>query len=222
MAVLLVLLNVPYGNYVLYPFALFGTWVHELCHALAAIVVGGSVDHIELFADTSGRAWTRTGGRLQHAVVASAGYTGTAVGGALLLLFRRRALAGRVGLVLLGVVMIASALIWVRNAFGFPTVLVLGGGLLLAGWKLPDELSGWLYTFLATVTSLDAVTSVQNLFGANHLVAGQPAVTDARAVGQLLVIPWFVWATGWLLLALACAWIGLRYALPAPEKAERT
>lgn len=220
MAVLLVLLNVPYGNYVLYPFALFGTWVHELCHALAALAVGGSVDHIKIFSDTSGLAWTAPGGRLQHAVVASAGYTGTALGGALLLLFRRRALAGRIGLIVLGAAMMLSALVWVRNGFGTPAILVLGGALLAAGWKLPRELSGWLFTFLATVTSLDAVTSIQTLFGATHLVNGEPSSTDARTVGELLLVPWFAWAAAWLVLALVCAYVGLRYALPSSEPAD--
>jgi len=214
-AVLLVLLNVPYGNYVLYPFALFGTWVHEICHALAALLVGGSVDQIEVFADTSGLAWTRPGGHLKHAVVASAGYTGTAIGGAILLLFRRRALAGRVGLALLGVAMLLSSVFWVRNVFGTPAIAVLGGALLLAGWKLPDALSGWLYTFLATVTSLDAVTSIQTLFGSSHMVNGKPSSTDARTVGELLLVPWFAWASLWFVLALVCAYVGLRYALPA-------
>ena len=214
-AVLLVLLNVPYGNYVLYPFALFGTWVHELCHALAALAVGGSVSQIEIFSDTSGLAWTRPGGRLAHAVVASAGYTGTALGGMLLLVFRRRALAGRIGLALLGVAMVLTAVVWVRNAFGTPAILVLGAALLAAGWKLPEELSGWLYTFLAAVTSLDAVTSIQTLFGSTHLVNGAPSSTDARTVGELLLIPWFAWASLWMVLALICAWIGLRHALPA-------
>jgi len=215
--VLLVLLNVPYGNYVLYPFALFGTWVHELCHGLAALAVGGSVSQIEIFPDTSGLAWTSPGGRLQRAVVASAGYTGTAVGGGLLLLFRRRALAGRLGLVLLGTVMTLSALVWVRNIFGTPAILAMGAALIVAGWKLPDELSGWLYTFLATVTSLDAVTSIQNLFGSTHLVNGSPSSTDARTVGELLLIPWFAWASGWMVLAIVCAFLGLRYALPASQ-----
>ncbi len=219
-AVLVLLINVPYGNYVLYPFALFGTWVHELCHALAALALGGRVDHIEIFSDTSGLAWTAPGGRLKHAVVASAGYTGTAIGGAALLLFRKKERAGQIGLSLLGAAMVLSAVVWVRNGFGTPAILVLGVALLAAGRALPRELSGWLYTFLAAVTSLDAVTSIQTLFGATHLVNGKPSSTDARTVGELLLVPWFVWAAAWLALALVCAFVGLRYALPATPGTE--
>ena len=33
-----VLINVPYGEYVLYPFKLFATWIHESFHGLAALL----------------------------------------------------------------------------------------------------------------------------------------------------------------------------------------
>lgn len=216
---LVVLSNVPYGNYVLYPFALFGTWVHESCHALAALAMGGRVDHIEIFPDTSGLAWTATSSRPARAFVSSAGYVGTAIGGACLLLFRRRELAGRIGLATLGALMLLSVLFWVRNGFGLLAVSGIGAALLMAGIRLPTSAAGALYTLLAAATSLNAITSVQGLFGTVQLINGEPAgSTDARSVGELLLIPWWAWASGWFVLALACTAIGLRWALPETEQ----
>ena len=40
---IVILLNAPVGQYVLYPFMLFSTWIHELFHGLAAISLGGSI-----------------------------------------------------------------------------------------------------------------------------------------------------------------------------------
>ena len=40
---IVILLNVPVGDYLLYPFMLFSTWIHELFHGLAALSVGGSI-----------------------------------------------------------------------------------------------------------------------------------------------------------------------------------
>ncbi|MCO4770697.1 MAG: M50 family metallopeptidase [Deltaproteobacteria bacterium] len=214
-ALLVGLSNVPYGNYILYPFSLFGTWVHEACHALAALAMGGRVDHIEIFPDTSGLAWTATSGRLARATVSSAGYVGTALGGGLLLVFRRRELAGRIGLALLGALMLLSVLFWVRNAFGLLAVGTIGGALLIAGLRLPTAAAGTLYAFLAAATALNSITSIQNLFGSVHLVNGQAAgSTDARTVGELLLLPWWAWASGWFVLALASTGVGLRWALP--------
>ena len=40
---IVILLNAPVGQYILYPFMLFSTWIHELFHGLAALSVGGSI-----------------------------------------------------------------------------------------------------------------------------------------------------------------------------------
>ncbi len=216
---IVVLSNVPYGNYVLYPFALFGTWVHESCHALAALAMGGRVDHIEIFPDTSGLAWTATRSRVARACVSSAGYMGTAIGGAFLLLFRRREWAGRVGLSALGVLMLLSVLFWVRNGFGLLAVGAIGAALLTAGLRLPTSAAGSLYTLLAASTSLNAITSVRGLFGTVQLINGEAAgSTDARTMGELLLLPWWSWASAWLVLALVCTASGLRWALPESDE----
>ena len=85
--VLICLMNFSTGRYVLYPFKIFSTWVHEMCHGMAAILSGGYCAKLEIFPDGSGLATTAS----QHrGFVASAGYAGTSVTGGLLLLFRRR------------------------------------------------------------------------------------------------------------------------------------
>jgi hypothetical protein len=59
LAVLLILANVPYGRLLLYPFALFSTWVHEMCHGMAAMALGGDIEWLKIYPDTSGLAMTR-------------------------------------------------------------------------------------------------------------------------------------------------------------------
>ena len=96
---LLVLSNVPYGRQVLYPFTLFSTWVHEMCHGIAAYLVGGKVSRLKVFGDGSGLAYTSyRGTRLRSAFVACAGYTGTPLIGGGMLLVRRWPDAGSIGL----------------------------------------------------------------------------------------------------------------------------
>lgn len=85
----IILMNVPYVKWVLYPFTIFSTWIHELCHTLAALMVGGSVEKLEVFPDTSGLTTFSGVDSNRLAFVASAGYQGTAVIGMLLLLVRR-------------------------------------------------------------------------------------------------------------------------------------
>jgi len=38
------LLNVPYGRTLLYPFMLFSTWVHEMCKCTTKIIMSGFIN----------------------------------------------------------------------------------------------------------------------------------------------------------------------------------
>ena len=210
-AALVVLLNVPFGSYVLYPFALFSTWIHELCHGLAALAIGGEVERLQIFADTSGLALTRSPrGRLSTAVVASAGYLGTSAVGALLLAQRHRKSAGRLGVPLLGAAMLASALVWVRNPFGFAVVVLLGVALIALGRALKRETASWLFTFLAATICLNAIGSIRTLFGSELVVDGRRVgSSDAHTVAEALFLPAWFWASCWLVVAVLLSIVAL-------------
>lgn len=212
LATLVLLLNLPGGRWILWPFQFFSTWIHELCHGLAAMAVGGRLERMALYNDGSGLAWTTTSGsRTARALVASAGYLGTATVGAAMLLARREALAGRWGLILLGGLMAGTALLFVRNGFGFVAALVLGAGLVAAGLRLPPTWSGALFTFLAAATCLNALTSIQTLFGSRLIVGGVPtAMSDAHTVAEALWLPSFVWASLWGVVSIVLVVAALR------------
>ncbi len=124
----LVLANLPIVRYVLYPFELFSTWIHELCHGLAALAMGGRFERLEIFSDTSGRALTAIADtRFSKVVVASAGYVGTAFLGVMMLFLQRPTKASRI--LGLGVALVLGlvALVGVRGwAGGLLYVALIG------------------------------------------------------------------------------------------------
>jgi len=82
LALLLIgLWQVPWLGGAVYPFRVFGTFVHELSHGLAAIATGGDFVRFAVSPDLSGVAHSAGGWRV---VVASAGYIGSAVFGGVL------------------------------------------------------------------------------------------------------------------------------------------
>lgn len=210
-AVLVVLLNVPFGSYVLYPFALFATWAHELCHGLAALALGGGVERIQLFADTSGMAFTsRPPGRLVAASISSAGYLGCSVVGAGLLALRHQRWMARAGVIGPGLAMLLSAVLWVRNGFGLLAVLAIGLALLAAGIFFERAAAWWLATFLAATCCLNAVLSIRVLFSRQLVVAGKPVgVSDAQAVASALFLPYWFWAASWMAVAVVLTVLAL-------------
>jgi len=220
MGAVLVLLNIPYGHFVLYPFALFSTWVHEMSHGMMALLLGGEIDWLKVFPDGSGLARTRAGGgRLGAAAVASAGYLGTALVGGLLLAARRIRKASRGGTLLIGGLMLLSTLLWIRNGFGFFAVPAIGGALVLAGLKLKDESVGFLFTLLAATCSLESLTSIRVLFGGRNFMVDGQAVShsDATSVSDLLFLPSWFWASAWMLISISFLYAGLRLGTTRPK-----
>ncbi len=210
---LVVLANVPYGRWVLYPFALFSTWVHELCHGVAAMAVGGEIEWLRIHSDTSGLARTqRPPGALNRAFIASAGYVGTAVVGAVMLAGRRWERAARVGIGAFGVAMVLSVVLWVRNPFGVLALLIIGGGLIAAGRSLGADAAANVYAFLAATCSLNALTNIQQLLrGGTMRIDGEVVDhSDAHTVADALFGPSWLWAGLWLILAVALTAAGLR------------
>ena len=207
---LFALMNFSTGRYVLYPFKIFSTWVHEMCHGMAAILSGGYIAKLQIFPDGSGLATTAS----QHrGFVAAAGYPGTAVTGGLLLLFRRTTLGPTIGTIGLGLALLLSVLLYVRNEWGMVALTTEGFVLLLCGWKLPAALLDNLYSFLALTVAMNAIENIRDLYGSDEgYVNGELRNTDAHTVAEVRGGDYRVWATKWLLLSIFMTVVGIFFA----------
>ena len=210
---LMFLMNFSTGRYVLYPFKIFSTWVHEMCHGMAAILSGGYIAKLQIFPDGSGLATTAS----QHrGFVAAAGYPGTSVTGGLLLLFRRTTLGPTIGTLGLGFALLLSVVLYVRNDWGMIALSMEGVFLLLCGWKLPAAILDHLYSFLALTVSMNAIENIHDLYGSDEgYVNGELRNTDAHTVAEVRGGDYRMWATKWLCLSIAMTVAGIFLARDA-------
>jgi hypothetical protein len=81
------LVFLPFAHIITYPFLIFSTFIHETAHAMAAVLTGGDVESLTVRMDGSGVTYTRGGFRF---LISSAGYVGTTLFGALLLILSGR------------------------------------------------------------------------------------------------------------------------------------
>jgi hypothetical protein len=210
---LLLLWRIPGLGWLAYPFRLFGTFVHETSHGLAAFATGGSLDRFVVNSDLSGMAWSAGGVRW---IVASAGYVGSAVFGALLVLLAR-ALPARGLLLALGVVLGMLCAFYVRNAFGVLSGLGLAATLMIAGVYLRSHWAEGLVLVFALQTLLDGFGSLFDLF---RLARDGQVHTDAHTLAHLSGLPAPFWAVFWALFSAAIAVLALRIAYRGPANAE--
>ena len=206
-AILVVLWRIPGCSWLVYPFRLFGTFVHELSHGMAALATGGSFQRFVVNPDLSGMAWSAGGTRW---VVASAGYIGSALCGAVLILLGRF-LSARILLFAIGAVLALSCLLFVRNGFGALAGIALAALLILAARYLREPWSEGLLLLIALQTLLDGFGAIIDLF-ARSLQPGTH--TDADTLAQLSGLPAPFWALIWAALsagiALGVLWLAVR------------
>jgi hypothetical protein len=216
--IILICMNIPFVGFVLYPFYIFCTWIHEFCHGMAAILLGGSVSKLEIFPDGSGFAHTTIPNFNRRWFVSSAGYQGTAIFGFFLLIFRRTKRGPRSGTMILACMMLLTCVLWIRNVFGFAFIFCMG--LLLVGLaiKLPSTHIRNLYASLAMMTSLNAITAVRVLFGGQLIVNGEPIQSDAHVMAEIVGGTYLLWATFWLILAIALTIMGILFAIPGVDE----
>ena len=195
----------PGLGWIAYPFRLFGTFTHELSHGLAAAATGGALQHFVVNPDLSGMAWSAGGIRW---ITASAGYFGSAVFGAMLVL-ASRALPARGVLLFLGVSLLLICVLYVRNLFGIASGLALGAGLVVAGMYLKKEWAEALLLVLAVQSMLEGFGSLLDLF---HLSRTGDVHTDAHTLAQLSGLPAPVWAVLWALVSATATVLVLRVA----------
>jgi hypothetical protein len=206
---------VPYGRLVLYPFTLLTTWVHEMGHGLTAILVGGRFSHLEIFADASGVAHSSHAEGTASALVALGGLLAPPLTGALLLAFARGPRRAKLGLVLLGLGLLASCALLVRSTVGL-VAMPLVAALLLFVARYGDGREGlFLVQLVALSFALDTLgRGLSYLFMDSVLIEGHEMTSDIGAVAQGLGGPRLLYsllvAGLSLVLVLVGLWSGFR------------
>lgn len=218
----LLLWSLPFGGFVLYPFKLLTTWVHEMWHGILMMVTGAGFDRLELYRDTSGLARPLRGvGGLALAAVASAGYMGAALLGAFLLVLSQRWHRVRTVLVVLAVALALSLLLWVSNDFGQAVVAIGAIALCLVARFAPRHWSFFLVNFMAAQICINAVLDIRILFQPVLVMDGKVVtISDSLTMAAATFGPPWMWAGFWMLWSFACFYAALRLTYLRPGEPE--
>lgn len=185
-----------FGQLALYPVTLLVTFLHELGHALAALLSGGQVEGLHVSADGSGYTSTRGG---SPGFILIGGYLGSAVLGNLLFYLgaRHKALTD-IALQVLAVVMALVGLIWFESFVS--TALLFAFAVLL--W-LAVRYTNWDQDILMFL-GLTAVLYIIQDFRVG------PSSDLARYEAEVGLFPARIWMFIWLGLALLLFFWNLR------------
>ncbi len=207
---------VPYANWLLYPFRLFVTFIHEGGHAVAALATGNSVESLSIATDGSGEVLATHDSLLSGLFISSAGYLGATLYGAALLVLIRRQVAARLILIATAVFIgLMSLRFGWSNPFTLASGVVLAGVLLLAARHAQERIANFLLSFVAVQCVLNALFDLRTLLNLSSPMEAQ-VHTDALNMAQATGIPAIVWALLWIGLSLALLRLALRSYIAAP------
>ncbi len=183
--------QIPYGDYILYPFSILATWFHEMGHGLAAILLGGDFRQLQIFANGSGFAeYSSRFNPIVRALVAAAGPMGPPIAGAILILASRSFKTASLSLKILGGFLLFSVLIWVRSLFGIVAIILLGLLVLGIGFKANRWFQGFSIQFLGVQACISTYHQVDYLF---TRTAGPLGLSDTGQIQQQLILPYWFW-----------------------------
>lgn len=193
---------------VLLPIKTFVVFLHELSHGLAALLTGGRVERLMLVGEEGGLAYTRGGNQI---LIASAGYVGSALWGALLMRLawqrdnvRRYAIHG------IAAIFMLTVLLYVRDLYTLGMVALFVGVLFLLGRFGDGRVHMAVLWMLGSFSALYAVVDigtdilVQGPFaGIGWLGGGTAFTNDAIILASITWIPAFIWGLIWCIMSIA-------------------
>lgn len=180
---------------VVVPLKILVVFLHELSQAMAAWLTGGAVEQISLSPQQGGFAITR-GGNLF--AILSAGYLGSLVLGAALLLIALRSEMDRTVTALLGAVMLLVTVLYVRDVFaaGF---CILAGFFLLAMARFLGHRANGMALRVIGLSSLIYVP--YDIF--DDTIARSTQRSDAYMMAEVFSGTAMIWGGIWLLISIA-------------------
>ena len=188
------------------PLKILVVFFHEGSHALATILTGGSVLSMHIVANEGGAVLSMGGWPI---VIISAGYLGSLLWGALILILAARSTSDRLIMAMLGVGMLLLTALYVRNWYGFGFGL-LGGLSALASAKF---ISTWMNDLVLKLIGVVTMLYVpMDIF--SDTLARSELRSDARILAEYLGGTTMFWGALWLLVSAvvipAALYVGLK------------
>ena len=185
------------------PFRMFVVLVHETCHAAASLLTGGEVLEMHTALDESGHTLSRGG---YFPLIASAGYVGSALLGALLIYTGSRPRLQRLLLLAVGAACMGMTM-WFTPVGGPDFYLGIIGGLVLVCFAIKSQRAA-----IAAATWMGILLCLYSLYDFRTDLWTHPELTDAGILARYWGEPLLAYpiALAWVLLSLTAMYRAMR------------
>ncbi len=219
----IILWNVPFGNLILYPFTILGTWFHEMGHGLTAEILGGNFHRLVLLSDGSGYAQfsydTLFLANFGKAIVAAGGPLGPTIAGSIFLISSTNIKITRIILIIFTLILIVSLLIWVRPIFslGFLITAIFAAVFSFIVLKGKDSVKRGTLQFIGVQAIASLYQSIGYLYSSGGVIEGQQFKSDTQVIADNIWLPnWFA-ASLILLVSVFAIYFSLKHVIKSSK-----
>jgi hypothetical protein len=175
------------------PFNWLESYFHEISHGIAAIITGGSVLRIQLFANGAGLCTTQGG---MSFVISFAGYAGATLWGwGIYKLASAHQKAAQVFSIIIFLLLVSSIVFWGRDLLTWFILGVLAALFLLTIKLQKLHYLQRLMQLFGLLILLNSLSSPSYLLDGRHL-------GDGAALASMTFVPEFIWVMIWFSIAL--------------------
>lgn len=179
------------------------TLIHEVGHALMALIVQGEVLSIELFSDTSGVAVTRTNNKLKQFLVSIAGYPFSSAMSVLFFYMIKQGYEQAL-LVLFASLAVITLILWIRNWYGFFWLVIFITILTITFFYAEPLIRFAICVFFAAMMMFDSV--VKSFIVLYLSIRYSKQSGDAYNLKQVTYLPAFFWGLLFVAFSLFCSY----------------
>ncbi len=221
---------VPIGYYILYPFSLIYTFVHEMGHGIMAELVGGNFVKFEMWTDGSGVATSQMlvdASRLDHALVSFGGLIAPALWAAIFMLVSKSKRAAAYGMYVVSFLCLLSLIFYVRNLFGIVFVILCMAISYAIGHFSIKRVEGKVseiksyaqygMLFLAMTLCTCVFSRGDYLFTAVAETSEGNMPSDVAQIANNLFLPYWFWGGLIALISVAVLFIGIWAFFKTPQ-----
>lgn len=186
-----------------YPLKLFVVLLHEASHGLAALATGGRIEEILVFPEEGGRTTTVGGNGF---LITSAGYLGSMLLGAAILLVSTRTRLSQWLALLVGMGVVTLAF---RCMPADGRAFAVGFGVVLAGTApLPRPVSELVLRIIGVTSCLYAILDIKS-----DVLDHEHDSSDAAALAAMTGVPAVVWGTLWIAISIVVTFYAAKWAV---------
>jgi len=200
--------RLPFSFWIFYPLNLFTTYLHESSHGIMALLTGGKIIKFTISSDTSGLAYTTGGIKF---LITSAGYLGTTLWGALLLLSIIKKTSEKKILIGLSSFLIIFTILFSGNIISFLTGIFFSIFFLLLLKIKNKNITNFILSIISVSLCMQSFNDILSLI----FLSRTNIKTDAHIISESFygILPPMIIAVIWAFISIYIYYIVFKLSL---------